>query len=155
VYYRVGNTPDAEDLTQQVFLHAWRTVGSYQPTGAPFVAWLLAIAHNLVVSRYRRASRAGGPSQPLEDAWQVPSAGGTTEDPEAAALASADREAVRRAILDLKEEQQQVVLLRFVEGFACAEVAAALGKSEGNVRVIQHRALATLRRLLTEEEQVS
>ena len=151
LYYRVGNQADAEDLTQQVFLQAWRTVGSYRQTGAPFVAWLLTIAHNLVVSRYRRTSRAGGEAQPLEDARLVASEG-AGEDPEAEALASDDRASVRRAILRLKEEQQHVVLLRFVEGFTSAEVAAVLGKSEGNVRVIQHRALTLLRQLLVDEE---
>src|SRR5436305_2441957 len=54
IYYRVGNRADAEDLTQQVFLKAWQAVGRYRQTGAPFIAWLLTIAHNLVVSFYRK-----------------------------------------------------------------------------------------------------
>jgi hypothetical protein len=55
VYYRVGNRADAEDLTQQVFLQAWRAIGRYRRTAAPFIAWLLTIAHNAIVSHYRKA----------------------------------------------------------------------------------------------------
>src|SRR5688572_3306276 len=54
VYYRVGRTQDAEDLTQQIFLQAWRALSRYRQTETPFVAWLFTIAHNTIVSFYRR-----------------------------------------------------------------------------------------------------
>lgn len=140
-YYRVGNRADAEDLTQQLFLQAWRAIGRYQRTGAPFVAWLFTIAHNLATSFYRRR-RESAPldlETPAHDRWS---------DPEAEALAQHDREAVRQAILKLKPDQQQVVMMRFLEHLEYADIAAALDKSEGNVRVILHRALGELRRAL-------
>lgn len=144
VYYRVANQPDAEDLTQQVFLQAWRAIDRYQRTGAPFVAWLLTIAYHVVVSHTRRAKPTA--SLELEPA--------TTErwaDPEGETMSRFERRAVRAAILRLKPDQQQVIVMRFVEHFDHADVAAALGKSEGYVRVIQHRALSELRRMLAHE----
>jgi RNA polymerase sigma-70 factor (ECF subfamily) len=144
VYYWVGHRADAEDLTQQVFLQAWRAVGRYRHTGASFVAWLLMIAHNLVMSFFRRGKETHYLElEPVsQERWA---------DPEATVLAKYDRQAVRRAILRLKPDQQQVIVLRFVEHFDYADVAATMGKSEGNIRVIQHRALAELRRLLAHE----
>ena len=144
VYYLVGRRADAEDVTQQVFLQAWQAIGRYRRTEAPFIAWLLTIAHNLVASLYRGAkqTRTLDFEPAIRERWA---------DPEAEALAGYDRLAVRRAILRLKPEQRQVIVLRFVERLEHAEVAAAFGKSEGNVRVIQHRALAELRRLLAYE----
>lgn len=144
VYYRVGNASDAEDLTQQVFLQAWQAIRRYRRTEAPFGAWLVAIAHNLVVSAYRQAKETGSLDGDvrLEAHWG---------NPEEETLAAQDRLAVARAIQRLKPEQQLVVLLRFVEHADYDVIAAVLGKSSGNVRVILHRALADLRRLLTHE----
>ncbi len=144
VYYRVGNRADAEDLTQQVFLQAWRAIGRYQRTGAPFIAWLLTIAHNLIVSFYRQPKdqSAHGMDPVAVERWA---------NPEHEVLAEYDRLAVRAAVLLLKPEQQHVVTMRFLENFDSATIARVLGKSEGNVRVIQHRALIELRRLLRRE----
>ncbi len=144
VYYHLGNRADAEDLTQQVFLQAWRAIRSYRQGESPFIAWLLTVAHNVVVSFRRRHKEV----VPLELAPQVAA---RWADPEAEALAGFTRTAVRRAILQLRPEQQQVIAMRFLEHFDYAEIAATLGKSEGNVRVIQHRALAELRRRLRRE----
>ncbi|MDA8219001.1 MAG: sigma-70 family RNA polymerase sigma factor [Dehalococcoidales bacterium] len=144
VYYQVGNRADAEDLAQQVFLQAWRAIRSYKPGKSPFIAWLFTVAHNAVVS-FRRKAKEVTPLQvePRADRGGV--------DPEEAALAGHSRETVRRAVLSLRPDWQQVILLRFVGQFDHGEIAAALGKSEGNIRVIQHRALAELRRVLERE----
>lgn len=144
VYYWVGNRTDAEDLTQQVFLLAWQAIGRYKQTGASFISWLLTIAHNLAVSFWRRAKETLYLElEPVSDErWA---------DPEAETLAKYDRLAMRRALLRLKPEQQQVITMRFMEHLAYADIAAALRKSEGNVRVIQHRALTEFRRLLAHE----
>jgi len=144
VYYRVANQPDAEDLTQQVFLQAWRAIDRYQQTGAPFVAWLLTIAYHVVVSHTRRVK----PTSSLE---LEPASTDRWGDPEGETMTRFERTAVRTAILRLKPDQQQVIIMRFVEHFDHADVAAALGKSEGYVRVIQHRALNELRRILAHE----
>jgi RNA polymerase sigma-70 factor, ECF subfamily len=144
VYYRVRNRADAEDLTQQVFLRAWGAINRYTPTGVPFAGWLLTIAHNLVVDFLRRAK----PVDPLEE---EPTNGQRWADPEGSAIARHDALAVQRAISWLKPAQQQVILLRFFEHMSCSDVAATLNKSEVSVRVMQHRALAELRRLLDRE----
>ncbi|MCL4369726.1 MAG: sigma-70 family RNA polymerase sigma factor [Chloroflexi bacterium] len=144
VYHWVGNQGDAEDLTQQVFLRAWESVGRYRYTGASFIAWLLTIAHNLVMSFFRKAKEICLPDQPPVD-------GQYWADPEDETLAKYDRQAVRRAILRLKPEQQQVIVMRFVEDLCYTDIAAIIGKSQGTVRVIQYRALAELRRLLAFE----
>jgi RNA polymerase sigma-70 factor, ECF subfamily len=147
VYYHVGNRADAEDLTQQVFLRAWQAMPRYQPTAVPFVVWLLTIAHNLTVSFYRRKKD----DRPLD---LDPIARERWADPEASAVSRYDREAVRRAILNLRPDHRSVVVLRFLEGLSYDVIAAAIGKSEGNVRVIQHRALQELRRVLAHEVKV-
>ena len=147
VYYRVGNQADAEDLTQQVFLQAWRSIGRFRQVGVPFTAWLFTITHNLLVSAYRRARDV----HPLDlDSASL----ARWANPEAEVFAQFDRTATRAAILRLNPEQQQVIILRFVENFDYSAIAAVLGKSEGNVRVIQHRALKELRRLLTPQVRV-
>jgi RNA polymerase sigma-70 factor, ECF subfamily len=148
IYYRVGNESDAEDLTQQVFLRAWQAIGRYRSSGSPFIAWLMTISHNLVVDHYRaRKDRAYLEAEIL--------ASDSTSDPEHAAEASIEQQRLRRAILQLKPDQQQVVMLRFMEGFQFAEIAALLGKKEGHIRVILHRALALLRHTVEKEGQGS
>lgn len=147
VYYRVGNQPDAEDLTQQVFLNAWKAISRYRRTGASFIAWLFTIAHNEVVSFYRRARDESYLDLEVESRQQW-------ADPEAEAMSQFDAATVRRAILQLKPDQQQVVIMRFIEDLEYSDIAASLGKTEGSVRVIQHRALAELNRLLTQEVRV-
>lgn len=142
-YYRAGNRADAEDLTQQTFLQAWQALPRYRRTGAPFLAWLLTISHNLTVSGQRKRRELTDPD------LEVPA--NTTSDPEIVALDHLDHDAVRQAILRLKLDRQQVILLRFIEGYEVEEIAAAMGKSANYVRVLQHRALADLRRMLHQE----
>ena len=142
-YYRAGNRVDAEDLVQQTFLQAWQALPRYRRTGAPFLAWLLTISHNLAVSQQRKTHEVTDPD------LEVPTT--ATSDPEAVALDRLDHDEVRQAILQLKPDRQQVILLRFIEGYEVDEVAAAVGKSANHVRVLQHRALVDLRRLLQQE----
>lgn len=142
IYYRTGNVADAEDSTQQVFLQAWRAIGRYKRTGAPFIAWLLIIAHNQVIASHRRARGA------YSLVMELPSHGWGS-NPEAEVLAQFDQLAVRQAILGLKPEQRTVIMMRFMEHLSYTDIAASLRKTEGNIRTIQYRALLELRRLLT------
>lgn len=142
-YYRTGHRIDAEDLTQETFLRAWRAISRYRRTGAPFIAWLLTISDRLATSRYRKLRRLL-----TADVEAVPLHQRCHEDPEGTALTWLACDEVRRAILQLRPERRQVIILRFIDGLSVAEVAAALGKSEANISVIQHRALTDLRRLL-------
>ncbi len=144
IYYRVGNEADAEDLTQQVFLKAWQAIGKYKRMASPFVAWLMTISHNLVVDFYRtRKDRAYLEAEVLAD--------DSAPSPERAAEASLEQQRLRRGILQLGGDEQQVVILRFIEGFEFAEIASLLKKREGNIRVILHRALVKLRNIVEEE----
>ena len=144
IYYRVGNQADAEDLTQQVFLKAWQAIGRYKKMASPFIAWLMTISHNLVVDFYRtRKDRAYLEAELLAD--------DSTLSPERATEAGFQQQRLRRAVLQLSGNEQQVVILRFMEGFEFAEIASLLKKKEGNVRVILHRALMKLRSILEKE----
>jgi len=144
LYYRVGNVADAEDLTQQVFLKAWQAIDRYKKTASPFVAWLMTISHNLVVDFYRtRKDKTYLEAEVMAD--------DSTPSPERVAEVRFEQQQLRRVILQLPGEQQQVILLHFVEGFRHAEIASLLGKSEGAIRVMLHRALARLRQILEKE----
>jgi len=141
IVYRVGQIEDGEDLTQQVFIQAWRALGRYKQTSTPFIAWLLTIAHNVVVSFYRRSKTVTS----LEaDAIDWPS----NERVDGIAEARVEYERVRLTIQRLKPEHQQILVMRFLEDLPHRDIAAALGKSEANVRVMQFRALNELRQLL-------
>lgn len=145
IYYRVGNVPDTEDLTQRVFLKAWEAVDRYKRTRSPFLAWLMTITHNVVIDFYRTAKDKAYVETELLADESSPSADQVAES-------RFEQQRMRKAILQLPSDQQQVVLMRFVEGFSYSEVAASLGKREGAVRVILHRALARLRHMLQEEK---
>jgi RNA polymerase sigma-70 factor (ECF subfamily) len=145
LYYLVGNAAEAEDLTAQTFLQAWEAVPRYQIRGAPFVSWLLRIAHNLGVSHLR--SRKDGLELPTTLVDH-----GSHGNPELSVERQADVDRVREAILQLRDEQRQVIILRFVEDLEYPEVAQIVGKSVAAVRVIQHRALNALRKQIWRED---
>lgn len=139
IYYMVGNAAEAEDLTAQTFLRAWEAIGRYQVRGAPFVSWLLRIAHNMGVSHLRSKRESSELHDGIVDHK-------SQRDPESAYEQSAEEELVREAILKLREEQRQVIILRFIEDLEYPEVSAIIGKSVAAIRVIQHRALNSLRK---------
>jgi RNA polymerase sigma-70 factor (ECF subfamily) len=148
VYYRVGSTTEAEDLTEQVFLKAWEAIDRYESRGVPFVAWLYRLAHNLVIDHYR----ARRPTMPLEDVGEAEEPGANILDTVESQL---DAEQVREALRKLSPEHQQLIVLRFVEGMSHAEVAQITGKSEGATRVVQFRALQNLARVMQGEREPS
>ena len=144
IYYMVGNPAEAEDLTAQAFLQAWQAIPRYQPRAAPFVSWLLRIAHNLGVSYLRSRKQNAELPETLIDH-------GRLQNPEAALDQRLASEQVREAILKLRDEHRKVIILRFVEELEYREVAEILGKSVAAVRVIQHRALNALRKQMKAE----
>jgi len=143
IFYKVGNAADAEDLTEQTFLKAWEAMRRYREQGVPFAAWLFRLAHNLVIDFHRTRHEAA----PLDDLRDAEDGQITPEDLAAVRL---DIDTLRQAILQLTPEQQQVVLLRFVQGLNHSEVATIMGKNEGAVRGLQHRALRALHGLLAD-----
>jgi RNA polymerase sigma-70 factor (ECF subfamily) len=140
LYVTVGNRQDAEDLTTQTFVRMLESIGRFRWKSAPFSAWLLRIAHNLAVDLFRSRRR----TQAEPDAAELegePSA-------EAEALGSIAQFGMLELIDRLSPEQRQVLTLKFLFGFGNAEAADILGKSDGAVKSLQHRALASLERQL-------
>ncbi|MFC2044802.1 RNA polymerase sigma factor [Chloroflexota bacterium] len=146
IYYRVNNTTDAEDLTQQVFIKAWQAIGRYKKTASPFLAWLIKISHNLVIDFYRSKK-----SEAYIDFDIVATKPET--DPAHITEAQFTRQEIRQAINKLHGDQQQVILMRFIEDFSYTEIAAALVKSEVAIRVTLHRGLAKLKTIMEKAQQ--
>jgi RNA polymerase sigma-70 factor (ECF subfamily) len=140
LHMSVGNRHDAEDLTTQTFLKMLESIGKFRFRSAPFSAWLFRIAHNLAMDHFR----AGRRWQPEED---VPEPPGSEElSAEDAAMHSIGRQSMLELIDDLSPEQRQVLTLKFVFNFGNGEVATILGKTEGAVKSLQHRALVSLQK---------
>jgi RNA polymerase sigma-70 factor (ECF subfamily) len=144
IVVRVSNPTDAEDLVGQVFLKAWEALPGYQQRGVRFSSWLYQIAHNLVVDHHRAQKPIQSAS--LLDHDELESNRAATLDQVIEAEQSA---ALATAVAQLPFEQRQVILLRFVRELDYTGVARVLDKSKGACRVIQHRALTTLSRMLS------
>lgn len=143
---KLGNAVDAEDLTEAVFLSAWRTIDRFSPKGdASFSAWLFRLAHNALVDRYRR----GHEHVSLDTVEQLSAERDGGTNPEAVLEWRLTLFDLHRALIALTEEQREVVLLRFVEGLSAREVGDIMGKQEGTVRGMQFRAIEALRRALS------
>ena len=142
LHMTVGNRHDAEDLTTQTFLRMLESIRRFRFGKAPFSAWLFRIAHNLAMDHFRATKRwqpeAEVPEQPGEE---EPSA-------EIGALEHIGQQSMLEMIDRLSPEQQQVLTLKFVFNFANADVATVLGKTEGAVKSLQHRALVSLQKQL-------
>ncbi len=143
VLMKVGRREEAEDLTHQVFLNAWQNIKNYESRGFPFSSWLYRIARNGVIDYYRAAKPETSVEEINPDFFVAP------------ALAEFDLhkkmelQKVRLAIQALDPTYQDVVIMRFVEDLSIKETAAALNKSEGSVKVIQHRAIKKLKELIS------
>jgi RNA polymerase sigma-70 factor (ECF subfamily) len=115
--------------------------------GKPFRAWLYTLAHNALVDHQRRTRPVmslDNPEHPID----CPSDGAARE-----LVQWMDTELLARAVRQLTPEQQQVIVLRFVEGQDTAEIAAIMGKREGTIRALQFRALQSLRRILGQQDE--
>jgi RNA polymerase sigma-70 factor (ECF subfamily) len=144
LHLAVGNRHDAEDLTTQTFLRMLESISRYRSGKAPFSAWLFRIAHNLTMDHFRAGKRV----QPSDD---LPEEEDTAEDSaEERALQEMGRASMLELIAALSPEQQQVLTLKFLFSFSNAEAATILGKTEGAVKSLQHRALASLHRQIAE-----
>lgn len=141
IYYRTSNIEDAKDLTQEVFLKAWQGLPKYKRTKTPFLAWLFTISHNRVIDYYRTKKDFAYLNEEIiiED---------SEKSPDKLLEEKFTQQEIRKVILQLPGDQQQVVLMNFIEGFEYGEIASALNKSEGNIRVIIHRALKRMRDIL-------
>ena len=139
---RTGNQYDAEDLAEEVFMKVIEAIERFEWRDAPFSAWLFRIAHNAVISKRRKETSRGRSTQ-LTDIYATDAYG-----PEELVES---RLAVREVMLaaeKLPEAQRQVIALRFGAGLTVAETARAMNKGDGNVKVIQHKAIAKLREMM-------
>jgi RNA polymerase sigma-70 factor (ECF subfamily) len=146
VYYRVRDDAEAEDLTSDVFMRALKAMPRYEPRQA-FLAWLYRIARNAVIDRARRGNRQVS----FEDALEHPMADKVL-DPDEQILATSDNATLRGALAQLTPLQQEVIVLRFLEGYSTHEIARIVGKREGTIRGIQFRAIGALRQLIPTRE---
>jgi RNA polymerase sigma-70 factor, ECF subfamily len=151
---RLGDAEKAEDVTSETFESVLRNLGSYRP-GTDFEAWLFTIAHRRVADHFRRRSRRR--EVELDETVDPTDRGGraalpgrlpAVAGPEEAVLAAERRAEVAGAFRRLRADQQEVLALRVLGGLSAVQVAEVLGKSEGAVRVAQHRALRSLRELM-------
>jgi len=137
---------DAEDLTEDVFLRVWRSLPGYSDKGVPFLAYLFRVARNALIDHYRQNDKFKG---------QVSLDNITLRDkglgPGESVSATLEREEIHHTLDKLRKDYRNVLVLRFLVELSPAETAEVMGRSPGAVRVLQHRALAALRKLMEED----
>jgi len=142
---RVGSPHDSEDLTETVFLKAFEAIGGYDQRGLPFAAWLFRIARNATIDHARRSRTRPETVEEIELH--------TGSDPvlvDELVARRLDDETVRQAVAELTEDQAAVVACRFFWDMDIRTTAETLGRTEGAVKALQHRALRNLARTLEE-----
>ena len=149
----LDDTLDVEDLTDDVFLKAWRALPRYRENGVPFTAFLLRIAHNTLIDYYRNARRTEVNLEPEEDqeAGETRAARGSradNPDPGETVITNLEHRELRLRLDCLRKDYRTVLVARFLSELSPEETARVMGKTAGAVRVLQHRALAALRKLL-------
>jgi RNA polymerase sigma-70 factor (ECF subfamily) len=151
LYYRLGNHHDAEDLTEQTFLQAYRHFERAQreSDGRPLRPWLIRIAHNLAANLYRDRSRR--PQSPLDEGSPL-AAPHSTED-----LVTGRDELVHvlEGVKRLPDDRREALIMRFALDMDNREIARALGRSDGATKVLIHRAIRQLEEILAEQETAS
>ena len=145
IYRHIREPQRAEDLTSTVFLKMLESLDKDNFAKDKLQSWLYRIAHNVIVDDVRYQQRR--PAQPLFDTLATPA----ETDPDQLVGDKLHREMVWEAIQQLTEDQRDVIILRFGEGMTAPQVARILGKTEEAVRALQRRALANLRKILTQE----
>jgi len=138
IAYRVNDAQLAEDLTADVFTKALQSIGRYEDQGKPFVAWLYRIARARVIDHYRRTDRRPAETDVEEEPLPI------DPDMDAPMIRRQAARLLRTAIAELTDDQQQVIILRFVEGHRIETVARLMGKQPNAIKALQHRALRAL-----------
>ena len=141
IFFRTGNTQEAEDLTAKTFYQALANVRRYNERGLPFAAWLFRIAHNLLANWYRDHQRK--PQIALDEMW--PLLGKSRSSPDAVAEKNSEEDALRAVIQHLPADRQLLLVLKFGEGKSNVEIGNVLGRTEGAIKSLFHRTLDELR----------
>jgi RNA polymerase sigma-70 factor (ECF subfamily) len=142
-YHRVGDRATAEDITSETFLRALRRIDSLSFQGRDVGAWLVTIARNIIFdhvksSRYRLEVTTAD----MRDADR------STDGPEDAVVALLTNQQVLACVQQLNPEQQECIVLRFLHGMSVSETAEIMGKKDGAIKALQHRAVRRLAALL-------
>jgi RNA polymerase sigma-70 factor, ECF subfamily len=145
VLSRVGNVAEAEDLTEDIFLRMLGAIADYKRTSVPFSAWIFRIARNHLISFYRKNGLRKDHSV-LDD-----TVADTKHDPASIIEAQSLLGEVAEAVQKLPDAQRDVIALRFAVGLSIAETAQVLGKRQGNVKALQHKAVSGLQKILMVE----
>jgi RNA polymerase sigma-70 factor (ECF subfamily) len=145
LYYRVGDTQTAEDLTSEVFLRMIEALSKYDYQNIPFRAWLFQIARNLSIDHYRKM----GVRREVQLEDNVAEQGAEPLELITQELTS---EKLRHALVELPDNQRDVIVMRFISEMPIGEVAQVLHKSEDSIKGLQRRALLALREILVEWE---
>lgn len=147
VYAHLSDRHDAEDLTEEVFLRVWRSLPNYRQRGVPFVAYLYHVARNALVDHHRR-SKYVAQNVSIEDGQLASHESGPAE----VLVATLEHQELHHVLQKLRSEYRDVLVLRFLAELSPEETARAMEKSVGSVRVLQHRALAAVRKLLVRNQ---
>ncbi len=142
VVVKVSRREEAEDIVHQVFLSAWQNIKSYRHRGHPFSSWLYQIARNQVIDFYRAHRNETSIDAVDQEYFAAPASA------EFAVPTKIEMEAVRQAMKQLKPDYEDIIILRFIEDLSLKETASILGKTEGAVKLMQHRAMNELKALL-------
>ena len=148
-YYRVGNHHDAEDLTEQTFLQAYRHFERAQreSNGRPLRPWLIRIAHNLAANFYRDRSRK--PQTSIEDAGMIKA----PHDTETLVEGRAELTAILEGVAKLPDDRREALIMRFALGMDNREIARAMGRSDGATKVLIHRAIRQLEEIVKTSDE--
>ncbi len=144
IAFKIGNKTEAEDMTQQVFLNAIKSISSFRWRGIPFSAWLFRIAHNQVVDYLRKKAKHATTS--LDEVLVS-----NGNNPQLVAEQNLDIERLLLATKQLTQAQREVISLRFASELSIAQVAKVMGKSQGAIKALQHSAIVALRKTLSVE----
>lgn len=140
IYYRTGNTADAEDLTARTFYQALSSMAQYRDYGLPFVAWLYRIAHNLVANHHRAHGR-----WKLADLEDVDLPARPADTPERAAEANERKSALWSAIRRQPEDRQRLLILKFADRLSNEEISRLMGRTESSIKSLYFRTLKALK----------
>lgn len=156
VHWRVRGRELAEDLTSETFVRALSRIDSVTWQGRHIAAWLITVARNLIADYFKSGRyRLEIAARDIVEAAGDRAEWGIEGTPEAAAVDHLTHLAVLRAVQQMESPlQRQCVILRFLEGRSVGETAALMGQTEGGVKALQYRAMASLRRLLPHLEEV-
>ena len=145
IFYRVDQDV-AEDLTEETFLKVWQNLKKYKKGKNPFSSWVFRISHNLICDHYRQHQTVAEIDDQMADTKDF-------SDPVRLTNMKLNQVKLRNAIMELPENYQQIISLKYINELENSEIALTVGKSEGAVRTLQSRALAQLRTILEKKQE--